>query len=107
MHPGTSTYCFGSVTSVIPPGLRVAAGPPLFLDTESESPRPSWNSLVLFWFVHFPGKPGTLFAGKSWLPKTRVFARKQNAQLSCSRLRFSGGVGVGEELFQSRMKDLA
>lgn len=76
MHPGTSTYCFGSVTSVIPPGLRVAAGPPLFLDTESESPWPSWNSLVLFWFVHFPGKPGTLFAGKSWLPKMRVFCQK-------------------------------
>lgn len=72
MHPGTSTYCFGSVTSMIPPGLSVAAGPPLSLDTESESPWPSWNSLVLFGlFVHFPGKSGTLFAGKSWLPKMR------------------------------------
>lgn len=54
VHLGTSTNCFGSVISIIPPRLSVAPPPththtpPHSLDPKSESLWPSWNSLVLF-----------------------------------------------------------
>lgn len=84
-------FCYFSYSFWAQCGSR----PPLSLDTESESPWPSWNSLVLF--VRFLGKSGTLFAGKSWLPTMRIFARKQSVQLSCLLLYFGGG---GEGDFQ-------
>lgn len=62
------------------------------------------EQLGTFGFVRLLGKSGTLFAGKSWLPKTRIFARKKK-KYNCL-VCFCILVVVGEEIFKSPIKGL-
>lgn len=101
---GPALTVLGSVTSMIPPGLSVAAGPPLSLDTESESPWPSWNSLVLFGLYISP--ESLVLCLLENLGFQRRGSLPENKMCNCL-VRFCILVVVGEEIFKSRIKDLA
>lgn len=103
VHPGTSTYCFGSVISIFPPGLSMAATL-LSLYIPSEYPWPSWNSLVLLGlFVSLESLVLCLleslgFQRRGSLPEKK---KKYNCLVCCCIL-----VVVVEEIFKSPIKGL-